>query len=160
VSSRSGDEVFAGTLNIASTLKVRVTQAGETSRLAKLVRQVEEGARRRAPVVLLADQLSGWFTAAVLALAALVYVVWMQLDPAHAVDNAIALLVVTCPCALALATPLAVTAAVGRAARRGILIKGGDALERLAKPATLILDKTGTITEGTISLDRFDGRTG
>jgi Cu2+-exporting ATPase len=157
VSSRPGDEVFAGTLNVASALRVRVTQAGETSRLAKLVRQVEEGARRRAPVVLLADRLSGWFTAAVLALAALVYVVWMQIDPAHAVDNAIALLVVTCPCALALATPLAVTAAVGRAARRGILIKGGDALERLAKPATLILDKTGTITEGTISLDRFDG---
>lgn len=157
VSSRPGDEVFAGTLNIASALKVRVTQAGETSRLAKLVRQVEEGARRRAPVVLLADQLSGWFTAAVLALAAMVYIVWMQIDPTQAVDNAIALLVVTCPCALALATPLAVTAAVGRAARRGILIKGGDALERLAKPATLILDKTGTITEGTISLDRFDG---
>jgi Cu2+-exporting ATPase len=157
VSSRPGDEVFAGTLNIASALKVRVTQAGETSRLAKLVRQVEEGARRRAPVVLLADRLSGWFTAGVLALAIIVYIVWMQIDPAHAVDNAIALLVVTCPCALALATPLAVTAAVGRAARRGILIKGGDALERLAKPATLILDKTGTITEGAISLDRFDG---
>jgi P-type E1-E2 ATPase len=65
--------------------------------------------------------------------------------------------VVTCPCALALATPLAVTAAVGRAARRGILIKGGDALERLATPSTLILDKTGTITEGAISLDRFEG---
>lgn len=157
VSVRRDDEVFAGTLNVASALKVRVTQAGEASRLAKLVRQVEEGARRRAPVVLLADRLSGWFTAAVLALAALVYVVWMQIDPARAVDNAIALLVVTCPCALALATPLAVTAAVGRAARRGILIKGGDALERLAKPSTLILDKTGTITEGAISLDRFDG---
>ena len=157
VSSRPGDEVFAGTLNVASALRIRVTQAGETSRLAKLVRQVEEGARRRAPVVLLADRLSGWFTAAVLVLAALVYVVWMNIDPSQAVDNAIALLVVTCPCALALATPLAVTAAVGRAARRGILIKGGDALERLAKPSTLILDKTGTITEGAISLDRFDG---
>ena len=157
VSVRPGDKVHAGTLNVASALQVRVTEAGEASRLARLVRQVEEGARRRAPVVLLADRLSGWFTAAVLALAALVYIVWMRIDPAHAVDNAIALLVVTCPCALALATPLAVTAAVGRAARRGILIKGGDALERLAKPATLILDKTGTITEGAVSLDRFDG---
>jgi Cu2+-exporting ATPase len=125
--------------------------------VAKLVRQVEEGARRRAPVVLLADRLAGWFTAAVLVLAVLVYVVWLNIDPAEAMDHAIALLVVTCPCALALATPLAVTAAVGRAARRGILIKGGDALERLAKPTTLILDKTGTITEGAISMVWFDG---
>jgi Cu2+-exporting ATPase len=157
VAARPGDDVFAGTLNVESRLRVRVSQAGESSRLARLVRQVEEGARRRAPVVLLADRLSGWFTAAVLVLAAVVAVVWLQIDPSRAIDNAIALLVVTCPCALALATPLAVTAAMGRAARRGILIKGGDALERLARPATLILDKTGTITEGSISLVRFEG---
>jgi Cu2+-exporting ATPase len=159
VTTRPGDEVFGGTLNVTSSLRVRVTRPGELSRVAKLVRQVEEGARRRAPVVLLADRLAGWFTAAVLVLAVLVYVVWLNIDPAKAMDNAIALLVVTCPCALALATPLAVTAAVGRAARRGILIKGGDALERLAKPTTLILDKTGTITEGAISMVRFEGPT-
>ena len=156
-STQPGDQVFAGTLNLESVLRVRVTEAGEARRLSRLVRQVEEGARRRAPMVLLADRLSGWFTAAVVVLAALVAVVWMRIDPSRAMDNAIALLVVTCPCALALATPLAVTAAVGRAARRGILIKGGDALERLASPATLLLDKTGTITEGAISMVQFDG---
>jgi Cu2+-exporting ATPase len=108
-------------------------------------------------MVLLADRLSGWFTATALVLAGIAFTIWMQIDPSKAVDNAIALLVVTCPCALALATPLAVTAAIGRAARRGILIKGGDALEKLATPSTLILDKTGTITEGAISLVQFDG---
>jgi P-type Cu2+ transporter len=152
-----GQEVYGGTLNLSSPLRVRVTQAGEQSRVSKLVRQVEEGARRRAPMVLLADRLSGWFTAAVLVLAGIVLAIWLQIDPARAVDNAIALLVVTCPCALALATPLAVTASIGRAARRGILVKGGDALERLAKPSTLILDKTGTITEGAMRLVRFTG---
>jgi Cu2+-exporting ATPase len=157
VSTRPGDEVFGGTLNLTSSLRVRVTQAGEETRIAKLVRQVEDGARRRAPIVLFADKLSGWFTAAVLLLAGVVLVAWLRIDPARAVDNAIALLVVTCPCALALATPLAVTASLGRAARRGILVKGGDALERLATPSTVILDKTGTITEGAITLVRFDG---
>ena len=157
VTRRPGDAVFGGTLNVTSLLRVRVSETGEQSRLSKLVRQVEEGARRRAPVVLLADRLSGWFTAMVLLLAGIVLLIWMQVDPARAVDNAIALLVVTCPCALALATPLAVTASIGRAARRGILIKGGDVLEKLARPSTLILDKTGTITEGATSLVQFDG---
>ena len=157
VSTRTGDRVYAGTLNLESSLRVRVSEAGENSRLARLVRQVEEGARRRAPSVLLADRMSGWFTAAVLMLAIIVWAAWMSIDPSRAVDNAIALLVVTCPCALALATPLAVTAAIGRAARRGIFIKGGDALEKLSKPSALILDKTGTVTEGVISLVQFDG---
>lgn len=157
VTTRPGDNVFSGTLNVQSAIRVRVTQAGEASRLARIVAHVEEGARRRAPMVLLADRLSGWFTAAVLVLAVIVAVIWWQVDPSRAIDHAIALLVVTCPCALALATPLAVTAAIGRAARRGILIKGGDALERLAKPGTLILDKTGTLTEASLSLVRFEG---
>jgi Cu2+-exporting ATPase len=157
VTVRPGDQVYGGTLNIESLLRVRVTQPGESSRLAGIVRQVAEGTRRKAPVVLLADRLSGWFTAVVLILAGVVLYIWMRIDPTRAVDNAIALLVVTCPCALALATPLAVTAAIGRAARRGILVKGGDALERLAQPSTLILDKTGTITEGSVSMVRFDG---
>jgi Cu2+-exporting ATPase len=153
----AGDAVYAGTLNLAAPLRVRVTQAGESSRLARIVRQVEESARRRAPVVLLANRLAGWFTAAVLGLAAAVFLLWLQIDPARAVDNAIALLVVTCPCALALATPLAVTAAVGRAARRGIFIKGGEVLEQMARPGQIFLDKTGTITQGTMSVVRFEG---
>lgn len=153
----AGDAVFAGTLNVASPLRVRVTGAGESSRVARLVRQMEESARRRAPVVLLADRMAGWFTAAVLVLAVAVFALWSGIDPARAMDNAIALLVVTCPCALALATPLAVTAAVGRAAQRGILVRSGAALEQMARPARILLDKTGTITRGTLSLVRYDG---
>jgi Cu2+-exporting ATPase len=85
------------------------------------------------------------------------FVLWLQRDPSRALDNAIAMLVVTCPCALALATPLAVSVAIGRGARQGILIRGGDALETLATPATLVLDKTGTITEGRLALVHWDG---
>jgi Cu2+-exporting ATPase len=152
-----GERVFAGTHNIESPLRVRVEEAGETSRIAKLMRQVEESARRRAPVVQLANRMAGIFVAVVLTAAALTWIIKSQLAPATALDDAIALLIVTCPCALALATPLAITVAVGRAARRGMLIKGGDAFELLAKPGTLVLDKTGTITEGSTALVAWVG---
>jgi Cu2+-exporting ATPase len=95
--------------------------------------------------------------AAVLALAVLTWAYWMRVNPERALDNAIALLIVTCPCALALATPLAITVAVGRAARAGILIKSGEALEALARPGLLLLDKTGTITEGRTTLASWEG---
>lgn len=157
VFTRQGDKVFAGTLNVASPIRVRVTEAGEERRVARILRQVEESAGRRAPVVQLADRLAGWFTAVVVALAVTAFLFWTGRDPEQAIDNAIALLVVTCPCALALATPLAVTAAIGRAARAGIFIKGGEALETLSKPATLFLDKTGTLTEGRTSLVHWEG---
>jgi Cu2+-exporting ATPase len=152
-----GARVFAGTLNVASPLRVRVEESGEASRIARLLRAVEDGARRRAPVVLLADRMAGVFVAAVLALAALTFVIKWRIAPAHALDDAIALLIVTCPCALALATPLAMTVAMGRAAARGMLIKGGDALELLASPGTLVLDKTGTLTEGATMLMAWAG---
>jgi Cu2+-exporting ATPase len=108
-------------------------------------------------VVRTADRLAGWFVAAVLVLALGTLLLWLRLDPSRALDNAIALLIVTCPCALALATPLAVTVAIGRAARAGILIKGGDALEALARPGRMVLDKTGTVTEGRVALERWEG---
>src|SRR4030095_5265546 len=100
---------------------------------------------------------AGWFVAVVLLIAAGTALFWYPRSPSAAIDNAIALLVVTCPCALALATPLAVSVAIGRAARNGILIKGGDAIERLATPGTLLLDKTGTITESRVALSWWDG---
>ena len=153
----TGDRVFAGTLNVEAPVRVRVEQAGASSRLAAILQQVEEGARRRAPVVLQANRLAGIFTATVLALAAVTLVVKVQQGAPHALDDAIALLVVTCPCALALATPLAITVAVGRAAGRGMLVKGGDALELLASPGTLLLDKTGTLTEGRTALVAWHG---
>jgi Cu2+-exporting ATPase len=152
-----GTAVWAGTVNLAAGLRVIVTQAGEASRVGRLLQEVAAGAGRRARIVLLADRLAGWFVAAVLVLAAVTWTYWHYALPAVALDNAIALLIVTCPCALALATPLAVSVAVGRAARQGILIKGGDALEALARPATLYLDKTGTVTEGSFRLASWDG---
>ncbi len=152
-----GEPVHAGTVNLGSRLVVEVRATGEDTRVGRLMRLVEEGAMRRAPVVLLADRISGWFVAVVLALAALTVTVWLRLDPEHAVEHAVALLIVSCPCALGLATPLAVSAAIGRAARRQILIKGGDALENLARPGRMLLDKTGTITEGRLAVVRWWG---
>jgi len=152
-----GATVFAGTLNVEAPLRVRVEQAGETSRIAKLLRQVEESARRRAPIVQMANRMAGIFTAIVLVAAVATFVIKTQLNAPAALDDAIALLIVTCPCALALATPLAITVAVGRAAGNGMLIKGGDALELLSKPGVLVLDKTGTITEGRTALTSWTG---
>jgi Cu2+-exporting ATPase len=147
-SVKTGDPAHAGTVNLGGRLLVEVRAAGEDTRIGRLMRLVEEESLRRAPVVLLADRISGWFVAAVLVLAALTLVIWLRLDPSNAIEHAVALLIVSCPCALGLATPLAVSAALGRAARKAILIKGGDALEALARPGLMILDKTGTLTEG------------
>jgi Cu2+-exporting ATPase len=152
-----GDPVHAGTLNLSGRLLVEVRATGEDTRVGRLMRLVEEGAMRRAPVVLLADRISAWFVAIVLVLAAITVGVWLLLDPEHAVEHAVALLIVSCPCALGLATPLAVSAAIGRAARRKILIKGGDALENLARPGRMLLDKTGTLTEGRLAVLRWWG---
>ena len=118
---------------------------------------MEESARRRAPVVQLANRLAGWFVGVVLAWPRQPRCSGIRATPTAAIDNAIALLIVTCPCALALATPLAVSMAIGRAARNGILIKGGDAIERLAEPGVLLLDKTGTITEARVALEAWAG---
>jgi Cu2+-exporting ATPase len=157
VSIREGEKVFAGTVNLSAPLRVRVEEAGITSRLGRLLRDVEDGARERPPVVLLADRIAGHFIAVILVLAVVTAGIWWQTDVYFAIDSAIALLVVTCPCALAIATPLAFTVAVGRAATRGILIKGAHSLETLTGRGTIFLDKTGTLTEGRMVLEAFDG---
>lgn len=153
----AGDRVHAGTLNLSSRLEVLVESTGEASRVGRLLKLVDEHARRRAPIVQLADRLSGGFVAAVLVLAALTLALWLRLDPSRAVDHAVALLIVTCPCALGLATPLALNAAIGQAARAGLLIKGGDVLEKLSRPGRMWLDKTGTLTVGRARLVRWTG---
>ncbi len=152
-----GQPVHAGTVNLSGRLLVEVRSTGEDTRVGRLLRLVEEHAARRAPVVRLADRISGWFVLAVLGLALTTLVIWLRLDPTRAVDNAVALLIVSCPCALGLATPLAVAASVGRAARRGILVKGGDVLEELARTGRMFLDKTGTLTEGRMALVGWHG---
>jgi P-type Cu2+ transporter len=152
-----GDNIEAGTLNLSSPLIVEVMAAGEETRVGRLMQQIEEQSRRKPPIVKLADRIAGYFVASALFLSVLCAVVWFFIDATRAVENAVALLIVTCPCALGLATPLAVSAAIGRAAKRGILVKGGDTLERLAHVGELFFDKTGTLTEGRQSLVFWQG---
>ena len=153
-----GTPVYAGSTNQAARLIVTVERTGDTTRAGRLMRLVEEHAQRRAPLVRLADRIAGVFAIVVLALAAITVLVWWPFDPSHGVRNAMALLIITCPCALGLATPLAVVAAVGRAAGRGILIKGGDVIEAVSsKHGTAFLDKTGTITEGSMTVHEWHG---
>ena len=157
---RVGERVHAGTLNVASRLEVRVERTGEETRVGRLMALVDEHARRRAPIAQLADRISGRFVAVVLTLAAVTFALWARIDPSRALDHAAALLIVTCPCALGLATPLAVSAAIGQAARAGFLVKGGDVLEKLTRPGRMWLDKTGTLTEGRATLLRWIGDEG
>ncbi len=152
-----GDEVFAGTVNHGAALRIRIETAGEASRVGRILAEVERSAARRAPIVRTADAMAGQFVLVVLVLAVLTLWRWWSVNPVRAFDYAIALMIATCPCALALATPLAITVAIGRAARRGILVKGGDALESLSRPGTLVLDKTGTLTEGRVALATWEG---
>jgi P-type Cu2+ transporter len=157
VEVRPGDRVYAGTENIAATLVVRTESAGPATRVGQLLRAMERAQRERAPIVRVADRIAGQFVLAILALAVLTLALWWRVDPALAVDHAVALLVVTCPCALGMATPLAVSVALARAARRGILVKNGEVLEALAEPADIFFDKSGTLTAGRPTLLEFDG---
>ena len=152
-----GDRVHAGTTNLSAPLRVRVESVGAQTRLGRLMHSVEATQRERAPVVRLADRVAGYFVLAILAIAALTLLVWSQLDASHALDHTVALLVVTCPCALGMATPLAVSAALRAAARRGILFKGGEFIEELARPGVIVFDKTGTLTEGRLALVSWQG---
>ncbi len=152
-----GDIVHAGTTNLSAMLRIRATAVGSETRVGKLMQLVEHCSSNRAPLVLMADRLAGWFVLVVLVLAAITLLFWLWRDPSQAVDNAVALLIVCCPCALGLSTPLAIAVAIGRAARRRILVKGGSALELLAHPSVVVLDKTGTITEGRGRVSSFVG---
>lgn len=152
-----GDRVYAGTENVAAPIQVRVEQSGEGTRVGQLLLAMERAQRERAPIVRAADRIAGYFVASVLALAAVTVALWWRVDPSLAVDHAVALLVVTCPCALGMATPLAVSVALARAARRGILLKNGEVLEALARPADLLFDKSGTLTSGRPELVVWQG---
>lgn len=156
-SVETGDAVCAGAQNINAALRIRATATGEETRVGKLMRLVEQASREPAPIVRMADRIAGYFTVAMITLSALTLLLWQWLDPSRAIDNATALLIVTCPCALGLATPLVLTIAVGRAAKLGILVKGAETLERLARPGVIFLDKTGTITAGRVELLSWHG---
>ncbi|MEM7623017.1 MAG: cation-translocating P-type ATPase, partial [Planctomycetota bacterium] len=148
----AGDSVVAGAVNTGGVVRVRVTAAGGDTRVAKLMRLVSDAAGATSSWVQGADRIAGVFVVVVATLAVLTGAGWSFVDPAAAVEHATALLIVSCPCALGLATPLVLTSSIGRLARRGVLVRGGDALERLAEPGVLLLDKTGTVTVGGLGL--------
>lgn len=154
-----GDPIEAGVTNLGAVLTVRVTAAGSETRVGKLMQWVEDGERRRAPIVQLADHLGGLFVLVVLASAALTALVWSFIDPSQAVAHVVALLVISCPCALGMATPLALTVGVGRAAKHGFFIKHDDVLQALARATHIIFDKTGTLTEGRMTVAHITGDT-
>ncbi|MDF3071423.1 MAG: fixI [Polyangiaceae bacterium] len=147
-SVQTSDRVYAGTSCEAGELWIRTESAGASTRLGRLMATVETTQRERAPIVRLADRVAGYFVWAILALAALTLLFWLRLDPRHAIDHTVALLVVTCPCALGMATPLAISVALGRASKTGVLFKNGEYVEALAQPGVMIFDKTGTLTAG------------
>lgn len=157
VSIEVGSTVIAGTLNLSRTLRVRAEKVGGKTRLGNLLSAIERAGIQKTPIVQWADRISGIFVCVVLGLACAVGVFWWCVHPEVWADRVVAVLIVACPCALGLATPLAIAVGLGRAARSGILIKGGEALQRLSKPGILILDKTGTLTEGRMSVQAWQG---
>ena len=152
VEKTPGDKISAGTLNTSGTFTFRADRVGRDTLLAQIIRLVEEAQNSEAPIQRVADRVSAWFTPVVLVLAALTFVGWLVLGPeprlVHALINAVAVLIIACPCALGLATPVALVTGIGRGAQAGVLVKDAAALERLASAKILLIDKTGTLTAG------------
>jgi P-type Cu+ transporter len=148
VTKSNGDALIAGSLNYDGALEYRATAVGAESRLGQILRLVEQAQSSRAPMQQLADRVSAIFVPAIIGLAVATFIAWSFFDVSRAFAIAVAVLVVACPCAMGLAVPAALTVAIGRGAQLGVLFKGGEALERLAHVDTVLLDKTGTLTEG------------
>ena len=148
----AGAKVIGGTMNGAGSFVMRADKVGRDTMLAQIVQMVAQAQRSRAPIQRLADQVSGWFVPLVIAIAVLAFVAWSIWGPeprfAYALVAAVSVLIIACPCALGLATPMSIMVGVGRGAQFGVLIKNAESLERLEKIDTLVIDKTGTLTEG------------
>ncbi|MDR6207906.1 copper-transporting P-type ATPase [Paraburkholderia graminis] len=148
----AGSAVTGATVNQTGTFLMRAEKVGSDTLLARIVQMVADAGHSRAPIQKLADQVSGWFVLGVMACAAVAFVVWAVAGPAPALANAlvvaISVLIIACPCALGLATPVSIIVGVGRGAKEGVLIKDAEALELMEKVDTLVVDKTGTLTEG------------
>ncbi len=152
IEKHSGDKVIGATVNGTGWLLMRAERVGSETMLAQIVKMVSEAQRSRAPIQRLADKVAAWFVPTVLMVAVVTFLVWLLKGPeprlANAIVNAVAVLIIACPCALGLATPVAIMVGTGRGARGGVLIKNAEALETLEKVDTLALDKTGTLTQG------------
>lgn len=152
VTKEAGARVIAGSLNKTGSFVMRADKVGADTLLAQIVQMVAQAQRSRAPIQRLADLVSGWFVPAVIAISVVAAVVWGLVGPdprlSYALVAAVSVLIIACPCALGLATPISIMVGVGRGARAGVLIKNAEALERFEKVDTLVLDKTGTLTEG------------
>jgi len=152
VEKRAGDRVTGGTLNSSGSFVVEAQRVGSETMLAQIVRLVSEAQRSRAPMQRLADRVASYFVPAVVVAAVLAFAGWMFFGPeprfAHALVAAVSVLIIACPCALGLATPMSIMVAVGRGAHAGVLVRNAEALETLARVDTLVVDKTGTLTEG------------
>ncbi len=151
------DAVEAGTENLQADLHIQVTAKGDETRLAKLQHAVAEAAATRTPIIQLANRIGAWFVVVVLLLSLTTAVAWFFIDRSQMMGNVVALLIVACPCALALATPLAIAVSIGRLAKRKVLVRSGDCLERLSRPGILFLDKTGTLTKGRMQVSHWIG---
>ena len=152
VAKTVGDRVVGGTINQSGAFVMRADRVGRDTVLAQIVEMVAKAQRSRAPIQRLADQASGWFVPLVVAVAVLAFAAWAAFGPeprlAYGLVAAVSVLIIACPCALGLATPMSIMVGVGRGAQSGVLIKNAEALERLEKVDTLVVDKTGTLTEG------------
>jgi Cu+-exporting ATPase len=166
VEKRPGDSVVGATVNASGSLVVRAERVGSETLLARVVRLVAQAQRSRAPIQRLADVVAGWFVPAVVGVAVATFAVWAVAGPeprmAHALVNAVAVLIIACPCALGLATPMSIMVAAGKGATAGVLFKNAEAIELLEKVDTLVVDKTGTLTEGRpklVTVEPAGGRT-
>ncbi|MFO0993436.1 MAG: heavy metal translocating P-type ATPase [Hyphomicrobiales bacterium] len=152
VSKGVGDRVIGGTLNQSGSVIIEAEKVGRDTLLARIVQMVANAQRSRAPIQRLADRVSGWFVPLVIAVAIIAFIAWSLFGPeprlAYALVAAVAVLIIACPCALGLATPMSIMVGVGRGAQAGVLIKNAEALERMERVDTLVVDKTGTLTEG------------
>ncbi|BBE33630.1 copper-transporting P-type ATPase [Sphingosinicella microcystinivorans] len=157
----TGDAVTGATVNGTGMLVVRASRVGSDTLLAQIVRMVAEAQRSRAPIQSLADTVSGWFVPAVVLVAVLAFAVWLFVGPeprlAHALVAGVSVLIIACPCALGLATPMSIMVGTGRGAAAGVLVRNAEALERMEKVDTLVVDKTGTLTLGKPRLVGIEG---
>ncbi|WP_304939510.1 heavy metal translocating P-type ATPase [Methylobacterium sp.] len=159
VTKEVGATVVGGSINRSGALVIEARKVGRDTMLARIVGMVAEAQRSRAPIQRLADRVAGWFVPAVIGIAVLAFATWMVLGPeprvTYALVAAVSVLIIACPCALGLATPMSIMVGVGRGAGVGVLIKSADALERMERVTTLVVDKTGTLTEGKPTVTRI-----